>query len=225
MISEFDIKRRAKRDNCRFSVDENNNVVNKESKEIICSLDEFTQILRKRLHCNFEVIYSCHAFLSVIYRCKDCGTVIFAKEDESYDSSLSCPTCGNYNTWFDFWTAEEIADNAEKQKIIKMYEEMYHKQVEANKMYIERDYKYDWQVWSKKLTLHKYLIIIDLECDNYLATKLKGLRLVLQLMYKTDDASCIHKGNLIIPLSCSYLRRRIKVWKSKIKGKTHIWKQ
>ena len=56
-----------------------NNVIDKESNQVVGSLDTFVSLLRKKMHCDFDVIFYCHVSLVTIYQCKECGTVIFFK--------------------------------------------------------------------------------------------------------------------------------------------------
>lgn len=217
MISEYDVKQVAKkREDCWFSVDENNNVINKETGETVCTVSELTQIFRKKMHCDFEVVYSCHPTLEVVYRCKECGTVIFASDDEYYDPNLKCPTCGEYKTWFKFWTADDIAKDEEKQKAIKAYEAMQREQVEADKRYFKRGRKYDWQIWSGRIKLPNRAIYLDLECDNLFRTKLKGLRLKFHWAHKDKDGmGYIYKKHFTLPLSWSALKIQIRIYKKR----------
>ena len=53
MISEWDVRKFAKRDDSWFSIDENNNVVDKETGEVVCDISVLLQVLREKLHCDF----------------------------------------------------------------------------------------------------------------------------------------------------------------------------
>ena len=47
------------------------NVIDKESNQVVGSLDAFVSILRKKMHFDLDVIYYCHVSLVKIYQCKE----------------------------------------------------------------------------------------------------------------------------------------------------------
>ncbi|MBR1373504.1 hypothetical protein IJ556_03525 [bacterium] len=201
MISQYDVKRCAeKNSDAWYYVDENNNVVDKTSKEVVGTLADLTTVLRKKLHCNFEVIYSCHGTLQTVFRCKDCGTVIFTYDDERYDPNLCCPDCGQYNTSFQYWSADEIEKDDQKKKSIQFMEQMRKEQIEADKRYYKRGRKYDWQIWNGHIRLGNRAVFLNLECCNLFKTKLKGLKLIVHISDK-DGTGYIFKSHFTIPLS------------------------
>lgn len=191
-----------------------NNVIDKESNQVVGSLGTFVSLLRKKMHCDFDVIFYCHVSLVTIYQCKECGTVIFSRDDEEYDPNLRCPTCGEYKTHFEYWTAEDIANDEDKQNTIETYKQMQQDRIEADKRYVKRGNKYDWQIWHGRIKLPKRAIILDLECDNLFKTKLKGLRLDVHWAYK-DGISYIYKKHFTIPLSWSALKMQIRIRKKR----------
>lgn len=191
-----------------------NNVIDKESNQVVGSLDTFVSLLRKKMHCDFDVIFYCHVSLVTIYQCKECGTVIFSRDDEEYDPNLRCPTCGEYKTHFEYWTAEDIANDEDKQNTIETYKQMQQDRIEADKRYVKRGNKYDWQIWHERIKLPKRAIILDLECDNLFKTKLKGLRLDVHWAYK-DGISYIYKKHFTIPLSWSALKMQVRIRKKR----------
>lgn len=213
MVNEYDIKRYAEKypDKCWYVVDDDDMIVDKDTNKTICHIDELVDIARKKMHCNFEFIYECHATLETTYRCRECGTVIFTREDESWDPNLCCPVCGDYKTGFKYWTGEEIALSEEKQNTIAFLKAMQADKVEADKRYKQRGNKYDWQIGSGKIKLFKRAVFWDLECDNLFETKLKGLRLKIHWAHK-EDKSYTYKKNFLIPLSISAfkIQRRVK---------------
>lgn len=218
MISKYDIKQYAERnaDTCGFSIDENENVIDKSDNTVVCSLDTFVERMRRETHCDFEAIYYEHVLNQVTYRCKECGTVIFAREDEDYEPCLCCPVCSDYKTKFEFWTGEDIENSAEKQRSIDALIMMKKEKAEADKRYMKRK-KYDWQIWNGKIKLPNRAIIFALECDNLFKTKLKGLRLKIWWAHR-DGMSYIYKKNFRIPLSLSALKVSIRCWR-KMHGK------
>lgn len=219
MISEWDVRKFAKRDDSWFSIDENNNVVDKETGEVVCDISVLLQVLREKLHCDFEVVYECHPLLDVILRCKQCGTVIFTTEDEDYEPNLCCPTCSDFKTGFEYWTKEEIERDEKKKETILFYEKMYAEDIEAEKRRKARGGKYDWQIGkcSFKIPGNKK-VYLDLECDNLFKSKLKGLRLDVHIGEKDGDYSYVVKKFFTIPLSLSHLKIQIRIWKKRRKG-------
>ena len=206
MISRYDIRMFFERssDKVEHRIDENNNIVHKETGEILCTLDDFVDHTRKKLHCDFEVIWSCHGTLEVIYRCRECGTVIFASDDVSYcDDNLCCPVCANYQTHFKYYTGEEISADEEKQKEIALYEKITREEIEADKRWKKRNEKYDWEIFKGRIKLGlTKAICYCLECDNLFKTGLKGLRLSLRYSIKDEDTGCfMYKKHIVIPLS------------------------
>lgn len=218
MISQYDVKHYAKEHpEAWFSVDENDNIVDKETEKIVCTLEEMTGLLRKKNHCDFEVIYSCRVSLQNTIRCRECGTVIFATDDEyGYDPNLCCPTCGNYQTSLEYWTADEIESDEQKKKEIQFLEQMQQEQDEEADRRTKRGGKYDWQIWRGKIELWKRAIYFDLECDNLFRTKLKGLRLDIHWACLDERGmGYIMKKHFTIPLSVSSLIVQIHIHSKK----------
>lgn len=213
MISQYNVKQYAKGNpDLWFSIDENDNVVDKSSKEIVGTLADLTTALRKKLHCNFEEIYSCHGTLQTVFRCKDCGTIIFAYDDERYDPNLCCPDCGKYDTGFEYWSADEIEKDDQKKKNIQFLEQMQQEQIEANKRYYKRGRKYDWQIWHGCIKMVNRAVSFDLECKDLFKTKLKGLKLIVRFSEK-DGTGYIYKRHFTIPLSWYALKIQILIHK------------
>lgn len=220
MISEYDIRKFAENcpDKCWFSVN-GKDIVDKESGEVVSTLKEITQFFREKAHCDFEPVYYCHATLEDVIRCKQCGTVIFSTEDDGYDPNLCCPHCGNYKTSFEYWTAEEIANDAEKQNTINALEKMQEEQIEADNRYFKRGRKYDWQIWKGKIKLWNHMVSFELVCDNLFKTKLKGLSLNVGLASKDDDGGYIFDKHYFIPLSISSLKVKLQIKQLRREGK------
>lgn len=206
MISVFDVKQYAKNHpELWFSIDENNNVINRETNEVVCDVDTLVRYLRKKTHCDFEVIYECHGTLEVTLRCKECGTVIFASDDELYyEPGLCCPVCNDYKTGFEYWSGEAIANDPQKQNEIEFLIDMQREQEESYKRYKKRG-KYDSQIWRGRIKLPRGAIYIDLLCDNLFKTGLHGLKLEFHWAEK-DGAFYVFKNRLVVPLSISALK-------------------
>lgn len=158
LISKYDVIqtfKKAKKEGRQLAMylsEDNKNLIETDTDKVVCSLDTYLDFLRKKLHCNFECIYHEHVSLVTIYRCKDCGTVIFGGDDEfTYDPNLKCPTCGNYKTHLEYWTKEEIDKDEKKQKTITLYEDMTREEIEMEKRRQARGGKYDWQIWNKQI--------------------------------------------------------------------------
>ena len=157
MLSKYAVKEffRKNKDNpeIKITLDEKEeNLVSKETGIFISTIDEYLHFMRKKFHCDFELVYEEHVSLIEILRCKECGTVIFTTEDNDYDPRLCCPTCGGYNTWFEYWTADDIKNDPNKQEAIQHFEQMQKSQIEAEKHSNYYDYKP-----KKKFSLRKMM--------------------------------------------------------------------
>lgn len=183
---------------------------------------EFVQYIRKEIGQDFECIWSCHGTLQSTLRCRKCGTVIFSSDDcYNAEENLCCPTCTNYETHFEFWTAEEIEADEKKKNTIAFLEEQTKLENEAYERRKKRNGKYDWQLGSIKINFKKHYLRIDFECDSIMNKfKLKGLRADVHFInretYVSDKSFCI-------PLSYSHakllIRIKIKRYKNKKAGK------
>lgn len=242
MISRYDLYRAFELDEEQGSKSEmrldkeNNQLISKETGEVICSIDSYVNYLRKKHHCDFEVIYNDHACLTTIYRCNECGTVIFGGDDERWDPNLKCPGCSEYKTFLEYWTGIDIENDPQKQKeiegIIKMQEYMD----ECDKRHSQRGL-YDWQLYKKTIRGKKYGCNIEFKIDNITnKRKLKGLEVSFDFMKKEDDrGGYMHSKNITIPLSTQsiYIRyiypysqkchpdfRRYHFWQKKLVDKS-----
>ena len=212
MISKYDIKKAAESEKCWFTIDENEDVFDKESGKNIGTLDEILAFFRHKLHCDFEVIYSCHPTLETTYRCKDCGTVIFARDDEWYEENLCCPVCSDYQTGFEYWSGEEIKNDEKKQNTIDFLIKMQEEQEESYRRQKRRNGKYDWQISKWKIKIPNKAIYFELQCDNLFHTGLKGLRLHIDIGEK-DGMGYIIKKFFTIPLSIGAAKTAYRVHK------------
>lgn len=217
MISEYDIIQYTKKfpNKCWYSISEDETrIIDKATGEDVCSMDTLVDVMRDKLHCNFETIYSCHPTLETTLRCKECGTVIFTHEDERWEPSLCCPVCSDYKTNFEYWTAEEIKSDDKKQNSINSLIKMQREQVEADKRYFKRGYKYDWQIGKCKMKFANKIIIFELQCDNLFRTKLKGLKLRISVGTKHKDSiGYIINNYFTIPFSISAIKTTYRIHK------------
>lgn len=198
MISKYDVIQNLKNDpkNTQYKVSEDNNsIIDIETGLTICSVEEITQTMRRKMHCDFDCIYSEHVSLQTIYKCNECGTVIFASDDEMYDPHLCCPTCGGYHCHFEYWTQEEIDNDPEKQKALDFYEKVMEEQVAAEKRRQARGGLYDWQLFKKTYRGKKYYV--DFEVRH-----LAGYDIEITIGKKDEDGvGYICDKYICIPLS------------------------
>ncbi len=206
MVSKWDMQKYIERHPEKFPYlykEKEDALYDKETGEYITSLDRFLDLYRKETGESFESVYYDHVGLRDFIRCTECGTVIFAYGDESYDPNLKCPTCTGYKTWFEYWTKEDIDSDPQKQLEIDHLEEMTKSQIEQNERIKRRNGKYDWQIGSKKFRFRRYSISFELECNDITESYLKGLRLDVNIWKKenADDLNrCLWKY-FTVPLS------------------------
>lgn len=177
-------------------------IVRKDSGEIVDTIEGFIDFVRKDLHCDFEVIYS-DALNNVHYRCRECGTVIFASDDcEDYDDNLCCPTCGGYETHFKHWTQEEIEADPKKQETLDFYQEMMTDRELAYTREKKTGLAFN-ELWKKNFENERFSVHIALECNNVLKEGLKGLKLhISKYERETPEDFGFHwKWTKYIPLS------------------------
>lgn len=193
MISEFDIIKHFEKDNSVMKLtDDKKSLISIDDGKVLCSVKTFTEYARKQLHCDFETIYYDHASLTDVYKCRECGTVIFGGDDERYDPNCCCPTCTGkgyevcHNT---YWTAEEIAQDEDKQKEIHAYEEAQRLSIEYEKRRERRKGLNDWQLWVKKIHGKKYYVEFELGRMGVFGKDplLKGLNLFISWGKRDED--------------------------------------
>lgn len=206
MISKWDMKNYIKKNPDKFPYvykEDDEGLYDKETGEYLSSLDHFLELYRKKSGESFESVYHDHVGLRDFIRCTECGTVIFAFEDESYDPNLKCPICTGYKPHFEYWTKEDIDSDPQKQLEIIHLEEMTKMQIEQNERIKRRNGKYDWQIGSKEFRFKRYLISFELECDDVTVSYLKGLRLDVNIWRKekVEDLGKILYKHFTIPLS------------------------
>ncbi|MCR2051059.1 hypothetical protein NSB25_27975 [Acetatifactor muris] len=234
MISKWDMKNYIKKNPDKFPYvyrEEEDGLYDKETGEYLSSLDHFLELYRKNSGESFESVYYDDVGLQDFVRCTECGTVIFASEDDSYDPNLKCPTCTGYKTYFEYWTKEEINSDLQKQLEISRLEEMTKMQVEQNKRMKRRNGKYDWQIGSKKFRFKRYSISFELECDDATVSYLKGLRLNVNIWEKEklDDICSYWLIGFTLPLSwhqfyIQFIYRHLEKCHPSIRSKWYIGK-
>lgn len=93
----------------------------------------FTNHLRRKLHCDFDVIYE-DVLDSVVYRCNECGAVIITDNAEGYDPMLSCPCCGDYpKNRVKWYSKEQQKNDPNIKEIVQAYIDM---QTEQDKLWL-----------------------------------------------------------------------------------------
>ena len=164
------------------------------------TIDQFAQVIRKQCHCDFEVLYD-DALNNVHYRCRECGTVIFASDNEECcDDNLCCPTCGGYETHFKYWTKEEINNDQEKQNAMNFYQGLME---DRRKAYDrgKRTGLYFNELWKRTFENEDTRLTIILTCNDALKTGLKGLTLRIEKDKKDDDGWFARKWSKHIPIA------------------------
>lgn len=212
MISQYDVVRALRNlpEDSNYRLDEaEQNVVNKDTGDVVCSVSEYTNRLRKKYHCDFEIIYEEHASMTVIYRCTECGTIIFGGDDEDrYDQNLECPTCGGYKTYLKHWTKAEIDADVKKQEALQFYVRMM-AEMEAQVRRRKKRGLADWEVCKKNIKTKNGQITFLLECTNLFHSGLKGLNCKIIVLKNVGDGFMTKTNEIYIPLSWMAL----KVWK------------
>lgn len=155
MITTYDViatfrQAESKGKDLLFKLSDDKKTLTSKDGKLTATVEEFAQFMREQEHCDFEVVYADHGSLTTIYRCKECGTVIFGGDDEErYDPLLCCPVCAKYETSLEYWTGESITLDAQKRESIAFYERTQKEQEEASKRYHARGGLHDWQIFKK----------------------------------------------------------------------------
>ena len=215
MVSQYDVIKYAKNypDKVWFRIEDDKYVVDKETEKVVCDIDKLVQLLRESIHCDFECVHHCHASLETTLRCRECGTVIFSRDDEEYDHNLRCPTCGGYETHFEYWTKEEIESDVQKADTIKFLEEWTKEEDEAYERRKRRNGKYDSEIWNWTIRGKKHGVKFELKCDNLFKYGLKGLHFRINWMDRDDSGWFVYRKWWEIPLSISYIKTMMAVYK------------
>lgn len=216
MVSKWDMKQYIKNnvDKFPYVYKEEEDAIYDLDGNYLSSLNTFLEIYRKHSGESFESIYNEHVSLIDVLKCTECGTVIFTRDDEDYDPHLKCPTCTGYNTYFKFWTKEEIESSKEKQDEIKHLEEMTAWMDEREKRIKRRNGKHDWEIHTKKFYGKKIFLEVSLHCDDVTESYFKGLRLKIDIgKREKDEIGYTIKKFYTIPLSISSFRTQMQVRK------------
>ena len=208
MISKYDVIRTFKRakeqgKDLTFVISDDLKTLTCKDGSMTCTIEEMAQFMREKEHCDFEVVYSEHVSLATVYRCRECGTVIFGGDDEErYDPLLCCPTCGGYETHLAHWTREEIALDPKKQESIALYEQLQYEQEEAAKRYVTRGGLYDWQLFKKDFNGKNRSVHIELQ--HFKVNKWYKANTCLKIdagKRSDDDVAYVMDKHYSIPLS------------------------
>lgn len=163
---------------------------------------DLLESVQKDNHCWFECIFSEHVSLTTVYRCKECGTVIFTGDDERWEPALRCPTCSDYKPRARYYTKKEIESDPEKKKEVDSYIAFQHDLDERARRREIRGLE-DWEIWKKKKFFKKWGFQITLGRMNLWGDPLKGLHLEIDIYKKEDPSNICYTGTkyIKIPLS------------------------
>lgn len=207
MISQYDVKEALKRSDIIGYREEKNEVFEKESGKVLCNLEEYTNHMRKKLHCSFESIYYDCASLMNVLKCTECETVIFSTDDyEEHDTKLKCPTCSDYKTHFDFWTKEDIQSDIRKQNTLDFYDEMNKRDDRIHNRQKKTGLN-NWEIWKKEINKGLKKTVYILGVFDYDSNKIRGLHLEKKVWIKEKEDSfgyTLSKGGCKIPLGWTY---------------------
>lgn len=154
MITKYDLihsyKKTEQNPSVKYKVsDDGKYLVSKESGEVLSTIEDAFAFFCKKLHCYFEGIYHEHASLLDVIRCRECGTVIFTFHDERYDPNLCCPVCANYETYFDYYTEDDIKTDRKAHDIVEFYKRLGKEQAEDDKRYFKTGL-YPHELWKRE---------------------------------------------------------------------------
>lgn len=211
--------------------EDHKSILDSKTGERLCSIDTYVEYLRSKHHCNFESIYYEHATLTDIYRCKDCGTVIFGGDDEyHYNPNEKCPTCCHDDSVChnEYWTKEQIESDPEKKKTIEGLIEAQKEMNAAADRRKARGGLYDWERWQKRFFIKNHGFKITLINDNW-DKKLKHTSRYLEI-HTWKKSEGIIKHTCQIPLSCyffyiKYIFPYSKKCKAPELRKYHFWQK
>lgn len=202
MISKYELKKLLEKSDI-YTVDSDTEEI-KYNNLTVCTLDQLIQKMREEEHCDFESIYYEHATLTDIFRCRQCGTVIFGGDDvQRYDPDCRCPVCCHDDSVChnNYWSGEDIAADPEKQKYIDALISMQEEMDLAEERRRHRNGLFDWEIWKKQIYGKKHFFEFSLECSNLFHTGLKGLNFKIMYGEKDIDGLYIYKKSFRIPLS------------------------
>ena len=232
MICTYDalryLEKHQHEDRCELKLSEDKkHVISKATGEILVSLEEYTQFLREKHHCDFETIYFDKISLSHVFRCNACKTVIFAYDDENYDPNLRCPTCCNDPSvcYFEYWTSEQISADPDKQKTIEGLEAYTARENRAYKRYKERGL-WDHQRWRKIFKFKKHsleLTLVDFSYDGDTGKHCRPSDRYLEVRYFDNaEGICRHPVDISLSWRHFYYRYLYRFVKKFRKGKKNV---
>lgn len=214
MISQYDVIqafRKAKEENTPLQYklsDDEKTVIDSKTNEELCSIKTYVQYMREKLHCDFETVYYEHVSLDNVIRCRQCGTVIFAGDDERYDPSCRCPTCCDDPSVCRnrFWTADEIEADPEKKEHVQALEDAQKAIDEAEARRKARGGLYDWQRWVKIFQTKRHHITVSYLNFGWGMPGKKHNKYIEIIDYELDNDGCfsygVNKGHKMqIPLN------------------------
>lgn len=209
MISQYDIKEALKRSDVIGYNEEKDEVYSKESNNVLCNLKEYTNYMRKKLHCSFESVYSDRCSLMDVIKCTECGTIIFSSDDyEEHDGRLKCPTCSDYKTHFEFWTKEDIENDVRKQNTLKFYNDINERDDRIYKRK-EKTGLENSELWKKTRKVDLDRIEYILKVFDFDSNKIRGLHFEKKLWTKEAEDSFTStlntKRGYKIPLGWTYI--------------------
>lgn len=225
MITRYDFDRYSKKEDCWFEVREDGVYDKEKGVKYRDTVEEFIRLMNRINHSDFTCLHSCHATLDIVYKCEECGAIIFTGDDERYNPNLKCPVCSGEDQRCEFWTAEEVAADEKKQNTLKFYQEW--KEAE------ERDYErhkktglYHDEIWKKKVknkktgkTKKEY--ILKWMHSKYFKSDKRSYGLYLEIKYlkEDEDGWLYYDKTKKIPLS-------FYAWKvlRRIKKESKNWK-
>jgi DNA-directed RNA polymerase subunit M/transcription elongation factor TFIIS len=190
-------------------------IIHRPSGMFLCSVADFARKLRLQEHSDFSCIYSDHVQLTSVLQCNECGTVIFARDDEDDDPNLVCPNCTSYQTNFTFWTKEEIEGDPDKARHVEFYRNMREYDIEHDKRVESRGGLMDYELFHFPLIrIFGKQIKLELHVDSVINKfPLKGLSLYISIAKKEkhrDASGCyIRQKSFLVPLSISAIREKV----------------
>lgn len=162
------------------------------------NLDDYEEILKSG-GMSFEPIFSYDEKDKCVIRCIECGAVIETFNDERYEPEFRCPVCTNYKTNYKYYTKEEIEEDEELQKLIRMYEVMEEELVYEDERQKDSKGLYDWELFKTlRVVAGDYIYYVQFIIDSRKnKNKLKGLNIKITKHLRNTELLVSTK---IIPL-------------------------
>lgn len=166
------------------------NLLDRETETILCSVEEFRKDTEDLLSSRFDVFFGIDDAKDLVFRCKECDTIIWGGTDHRFDPHLYCPHCGGYHTWLPYWTLDDLWSDKQKQRELDCVIE-HSRYVEYSHARYDRKKLYDWEAWS--YSGNKWHVTLAVKSMYY--TGLKGLSLHIG---KVGE-----RTKIVVPLSWS----------------------